>query len=198
MRQSFTEKLGLEASYDIAGMTEMYGPGTGLNCEVGEGIHYWADLFYIEIIDPHTLEPVPDGEVGEMVVTSLSKDCLLYTSSLEDAPWLLRRFPEVQRCTGPLEPHMLGCRLLVLDHAGTTLAQALAANIPLLLYWDPATASFTPEAEALPLSLIHISSSVCTDPKREGIRTPVKVPILPDLIWKSTSAPISMSDTPSP
>ena len=44
---------------------------------------------------------------------------------------------------------MLGCRLLVLDHAGTTLAQALAANIPLLLYWDPATASFTPEAEAL-------------------------------------------------
>ena len=47
MRQAFTEKLGLEASYDIAGMTEMYGPGTGLNCEAGEGIHYWADLFYI-------------------------------------------------------------------------------------------------------------------------------------------------------
>ena len=76
MRQSFTEKLGLEASYDIAGMTEMYGPGTGLNCEVGEGIHYWADLFYIEIIDPHTLQPVPEGEVGEMVVTSLSKEAV--------------------------------------------------------------------------------------------------------------------------
>lgn len=70
-------------------------------------------------------------------------------SSLEDAPWLLRRFPEVKRCTGPLEPHLLGCRLLVLDHAGTTLAQALAANIPFLLYWNPDTASFTPEA--LPL-----------------------------------------------
>ena len=76
MRQAFTEKLGLEASYDIAGMTEMYGPGTGLNCEVGEGIHYWADLFYIEIIDPHTLEPVPDGEVGEMVVTTLCKEAV--------------------------------------------------------------------------------------------------------------------------
>ena len=76
MRQSVTEKLGLEASYDIAGMTEMYGPGTGLNCEVGEGIHYWADLFYIEIIDPHTLQPVPEGEVGEMVVTSLSKEAV--------------------------------------------------------------------------------------------------------------------------
>lgn len=76
MRQSFTEKLGLEASYDIAGMTEMYGPGTGLNCEAGDGIHYWADLFYIEIVDPHTLEPVPDGEVGEMVVTTLSKEAV--------------------------------------------------------------------------------------------------------------------------
>ena len=70
-------------------------------------------------------------------------------SSLEDAPWLLKRFPDVQRCTGPLEPHLLGCRLLVLDHAGTTLAQALAANIPFLLYWNPDRASFTPEAQSL-------------------------------------------------
>lgn len=70
-------------------------------------------------------------------------------SSLEDAPWMLRRFPDIIRCAGPLEPHMLGCRLLVLDHAGTTLAQALAADIPFLLYWNPETASFTPEA--LPL-----------------------------------------------
>lgn len=76
MRQTFTEKLGLEGSYDIGGMTEMYGPGTALNCEAGEGLHYWGDLFYIEIIDPHTLEPVPDGEVGEMVVTSLCKEAV--------------------------------------------------------------------------------------------------------------------------
>ncbi len=76
MRQTFTEKLGIEASYDIAGMTEMYGPGTGLNCEQGEGIHYWADMFIHEIIDPYTLEPVPDGEVGELVVTSLRKEAV--------------------------------------------------------------------------------------------------------------------------
>lgn len=76
MRRTFTEKLGLESSYDIAGMTEMYGPGSGLNCEANEGLHYWADLFYIEIIDPQTLEPVPDGEVGEMVVTSLRKEAV--------------------------------------------------------------------------------------------------------------------------
>ncbi len=76
MRRTFTEKLGLEASYDIAGMTEMYGPGTGLSCEAGEGIHYWADLFYLEIIDPHTGEVLPEGETGELVVTSLCKEAV--------------------------------------------------------------------------------------------------------------------------
>lgn len=76
MRQSFTEKLGLEGSYDIAGMTEMYGPGSGLDCDYHQGIHYWADFFYIEIIDPATLQPLPVGEVGEMVVTTLSKEAV--------------------------------------------------------------------------------------------------------------------------
>ena len=69
--------------------------------------------------------------------------------SLSDAPWLLERFPDVRRCTGALEPHLLGCRLLVLDHLGTTLAQALSAGIPTLLFWNPATCRYTPEAEKL-------------------------------------------------
>lgn len=74
MRKTFEEKLGLEGSYDIAGMTEMYGPGTALECDAHEGLHYWADLFIIEILDPETLQPVAEGEVGEMVVTSLCKE----------------------------------------------------------------------------------------------------------------------------
>lgn len=76
MRKTFEEKLGLEHSFDIAGMTEMYGPGTGLECEAHEGTHYWPDLFIIEILDPETLEPVRMGEVGEMVVTSLRKEAV--------------------------------------------------------------------------------------------------------------------------
>lgn len=76
MRRTFEEKLGLEDSFDIAGMTEMYGPGTGLECEAHEGIHYWGDLFIIEILDPETLKPVQPGEVGEMVVTSLRKEAV--------------------------------------------------------------------------------------------------------------------------
>ncbi len=74
MRESFERKLGLEDSFDIGGMTEMYGPGTALDCPEHTGLHYWADLFIIEILDPDTLQPVPEGEVGEMVVTSLCKE----------------------------------------------------------------------------------------------------------------------------
>ena len=73
-RKTFEDKLGLENSYDIAGMTEMYGPGTALECDAHEGLHYWADMFIIEILDPETLQPVKEGETGEMVVTSLRKE----------------------------------------------------------------------------------------------------------------------------
>ncbi len=74
MRAKIKELLGLEDMFDITGMTELYGPGTGLDCPKHEGIHYWADKFILEILDPDTLKPVRDGEVGEMVVTTLSKE----------------------------------------------------------------------------------------------------------------------------
>jgi phenylacetate-CoA ligase len=60
--------------YDIPGMTELYGPGTGLECRAHDGIHYWADYYILEILNPETLEPVADGEVGEMVITTLRKE----------------------------------------------------------------------------------------------------------------------------
>ena len=76
MRERITELLGLSDMYDIPGMTELYGPGTGLECSAHQGIHYWADYYILEILDPDTLEPVPDGEVGEMVVTTLKKEAV--------------------------------------------------------------------------------------------------------------------------
>lgn len=66
--------LGAESVHDITGLTEVYGPGTGLSCGVGSGIHYWADYYILEILDPETLQPVPPGEVGEMVFTTLRKE----------------------------------------------------------------------------------------------------------------------------
>jgi phenylacetate-CoA ligase len=74
MRQRIGEMLGVEEIYDIYGLTEVYGPGAGLDCSAHEGIHFWDDLFIYEIIDPVTLKPVPEGEVGELVITSLKKE----------------------------------------------------------------------------------------------------------------------------
>ena len=74
MRARIKELLDLDDMFDITGMTELYGPGTGLDCHRHEGIHYWADYYILECLDPESLEPVPPGEVGEMVVTTLCKE----------------------------------------------------------------------------------------------------------------------------
>ncbi len=73
MRQRIRETLGIEL-YDIYGLTEIYGPGIGINCKYETGMHYWDDFIYIEIIDPVTLKPLPDGEQGEIVITTLVKE----------------------------------------------------------------------------------------------------------------------------
>lgn len=108
MRKAFEEKLGLEHSFDIGGMTEMYGPGTALECRAHSGLHYWADLFIIEILDPETLQPVAPGEIGEMVVTSLRK---------EASPLIRYRTRDLSRmlagecacgCSMPRHDHLLG------------------------------------------------------------------------------------------
>ena len=74
MRARIMELSGVEELFDIPGLTELYGPGTGLDCRYHKGIHYWADYYILEILDPDTLKPVKPGEVGEMVVTTLGKE----------------------------------------------------------------------------------------------------------------------------
>ena len=73
MRQRISSELGIEL-YDIYGLTEIYGPGIGISCQHDCGMHYWDDYVYIEIIDPETGAPVPDGEMGEIVITTLVKE----------------------------------------------------------------------------------------------------------------------------
>jgi phenylacetate-CoA ligase len=74
MRSKMRELLGVEHVFDIPGLTELYGPGTGLDCIHHEGIHYWADYYVVELLNPETLKPVPPGEIGEMVITTLRKE----------------------------------------------------------------------------------------------------------------------------
>lgn len=74
IRRKISELFGGVELFDIPGMTELYGPGTGIECPDHDCIHYWADYYLLEILDPDTLAPLPDGEWGEMVVTTLSKE----------------------------------------------------------------------------------------------------------------------------
>ena len=73
MRRRIASELGIEL-YDIYGLTEIYGPGIGINCRYDQGMHIWDDYVYLEIIDPVTGENVPDGEFGEIVLTTLVKE----------------------------------------------------------------------------------------------------------------------------
>lgn len=73
MRKRISKGLGIEL-YDIYGLTEIYGPGIGISCSHDCGMHYWDDYLYIEIIDPVTGKVLPDGELGEVVITTLVKE----------------------------------------------------------------------------------------------------------------------------
>ena len=73
MRERIKGELGIQI-YDIYGLTEVYGPGIGISCDAEDGMHYWDDFIYIEIVDPVTGSPVPDGTFGEIVITTLVKE----------------------------------------------------------------------------------------------------------------------------
>jgi phenylacetate-CoA ligase len=74
MRRKISELFGGVELFDIPGLTELYGPGTGIECPDHECIHYWADYYILEILDPESLTALPDGEWGEMVITTLCKE----------------------------------------------------------------------------------------------------------------------------
>ncbi|SEO89169.1 phenylacetate-CoA ligase [Denitrobacterium detoxificans] len=72
-RERIQEILGIEL-YDVYGLTEIYGPGIGISCPENDGMHVFNDYVYVEIIDPETGEVLPDGEWGEIVLTTLQKE----------------------------------------------------------------------------------------------------------------------------
>jgi phenylacetate-CoA ligase len=73
MRREIEDRYGMKA-YDIYGLTEIIGPGVAFECEAQDGLHINEDLFYPEIINPDTCEPVPDGEKGELVFTTVTRE----------------------------------------------------------------------------------------------------------------------------
>ncbi len=73
MRKEIEDKLGIKA-YDIYGLSEILGPGVSCECEYQSGMHVWEDNFIVEIIDPETLEVLPEGSTGELVFTTITKE----------------------------------------------------------------------------------------------------------------------------
>ncbi len=75
LRRRVEERMGIE-SFDIIGMTETGGVGMGIDCPYHNGIHVWEDHYLVEFVDPNGVEPVADGQWGEMVITTLTRQAL--------------------------------------------------------------------------------------------------------------------------
>lgn len=103
MRDRIAGELGVEL-YDIYGLTEIYGPGIGISCGADTPMHYWNDFIYLEIIDPKTGKTLPDGEIGEIAITTLKK---------EGAPLLRYRTHDLSRIVP--EPCPCGSRFPRID-----------------------------------------------------------------------------------
>lgn len=95
MRQRIRTELGIEI-YDIYGLTEIYGPGIAIDCDCHEGMHYYDDYLYFEIIDSVTGQVLPEGELGELVITTLKK---------QGAPLIRYRTRDITR----IVPGKCGC-----------------------------------------------------------------------------------------
>ncbi|MBR4380935.1 MAG: phenylacetate--CoA ligase [Bacteroidaceae bacterium] len=74
-RQRIEQNLGVKA-YNSYGISEMMGPGVAFECPEQNGLHIWEDYFIVEIIDPVTLKPVPDGELGELVLPTINREAM--------------------------------------------------------------------------------------------------------------------------
>ena len=74
-RKRIEDNLGVKA-YNSYGISEMMGPGVAFECQEQNGLHIWEDYFIVEIIDPVTLEPLPDGELGELVLTTINREAM--------------------------------------------------------------------------------------------------------------------------
>ena len=74
-RRRIEDMLGVKA-YNSFGMSETCGPGVAFECPEQNGMHIWEDYYIVEIVDPETLEPVPEGEVGELILTTINREAM--------------------------------------------------------------------------------------------------------------------------
>ncbi|HOJ39290.1 MAG TPA: phenylacetate--CoA ligase, partial [bacterium] len=115
MRKQIEKEWGLLA-LDIYGLSEIIGPGVAMECPGQEGLHIWADHFLPEVIDPKTGEPLEEGQEGELVITTLTKEALpliryrtgdIVTLTTERCPHCERTMPRISKILGRIDDMLI-------------------------------------------------------------------------------------------
>ncbi len=171
IRTSIEERLGLMA-VDVYGLSEIMGPGVACECVgVHAGLHGWEDHFLFEVIDPKTLQPLPTGETGELVITTLTKQALPMIryrtrdiTRLDDAPCACgRTHVRIMRVTGRDDDMLIirGVNVYPSQVEAVLVGlPGLAPHYQIVLSRDGALDAMTIEVEAEP-------GAALTEPDRE-------------------------------
>ena len=129
-RRRIEDMFGVKA-YNSFGLSEMNGPGVAFECTEQNGLHIWEDAYLVEIIDPKTLQPVPDGEIGELVMTTLDRQAMpLIRYRTRDLTRILpgacpcgRRHRRIDRITGRTDDMFIlkGCNVFPMQIEGVLM-----------------------------------------------------------------------------
>jgi phenylacetate-CoA ligase len=161
MRATLDKRLGLK-SVDIYGLSEIMGPGVACECDNARaGLHGWEDHFLFEVIDPKTLEPLPMGETGELVITTLTKEAMPMIryrtrdiTRLTDEPCICgRSHVRIQRVTGRDDDMIIlrGVNVFPSQIEAVLVGlEGLAPHYQIELYRDGTMDAMAVEVEALP------------------------------------------------
>ena len=160
MRAEIESRLGIITG-DFWGLSEMTGPGVSVNCIGGHGLHVWEDCFFIEIVDPVTMEPLGDGEIGEIVITTLAKQAqpiLRYRtrdlSSLSHEPCSCgRTHARIQRVVGRSDDMLIIRGVNVFPSQIETVLLAVPGVVPhyeLVVHQEGPMVAMTVRVEASP------------------------------------------------
>jgi phenylacetate-CoA ligase len=191
-RRKIEQAFGIEV-YNSYGLSEMNGPGVAFECPHKQGMHLWEDQFLLEILDPRTNEPVPDGEKGELVLTSLCREAMPLiryrtrdiTSVIAEPCACGRTHRRINRITGRTDdmlivrganvyPQQIEQVLMAMSEVGRNYLIVLEGLDEMVVKVELSAASFDGQVERL----VHLQSLIAERLRAEILVKP-KVELVP-------------------